>query len=118
MKIKTGTKPGSVAEEIVRLVSTRSEDNTVAPMLTMAAIGFAEFVLGLVAFNTENEEMPTIPEAIGIMNGSDVLQSIRLWRSVSSFLPVWFDSALPDDADNFSAEKITDAYNEFVMSKQ
>ena len=111
-------KPGSIGEELTRLISARSETGMIAPLLTSAAISFAHFVLMLVAFCPGFEDPPEFAEINGVLNGSDILKHVLLMRSLSEFIPVWLDSPLEDVIDNFTAEKITDAYNKFVLSQQ
>lgn len=106
---------GSISEEIQRLIKARNENGMVAPMLTSLVISFTQFVLGLIVFGTESEEMPTTEDIWGIMNGSNLPEHVRLMHSLQSFLPVWLDTQKPGYDDWIEADSIIDAYNKFVI---
>ena len=116
-KFKKSVKKDSIGEEIIRLVSTRSEDGKrVAPLLVSSSVSFAHFILMLVASHPSYEDEPTLTDILGVLNGSDLIRHVGLLNCLSQFLPVWFDMDIQDNITDFDAEKIADAYNKFVIN--
>lgn len=111
-------KPGTVGAEIQRLMVVGTDDGIIPPMLTGGVIGFMHFLMGLIAFSKDDEEAPDFGYVWDILAGHDIMGHIRLYRTLTDFLPYWFDSPAGEELDCFEAEKICDTYNEFVKKKR
>ena len=121
--VRVEMKPGSIGEEIQRLMTTKPEVNgkadrkAAAPvMLSGLVVSFVHFVLALIVFSPSFDEMPDIGDVWGVLNGSDVLHGVALRSAISRFLPIWLDMPF-DGHECFEAEKITDAWHEFIWSE-
>jgi len=107
-------KPGTVGAEIQRLMAVRAEKNIISPVLVGGVIGFMHFLLGLLAFAKDDGEAPDFGYIWDIIAGHDIMEHVKLYRTLSDFLPYWFDSPAGETLDCFEAENICDVYNEFV----
>jgi hypothetical protein len=71
----------------------------------------------MIVFNPMFDEMPTITDVWGVLNGSDMLKGFALHHALNEFFPVWLDSQRGEGLDWVEPENITDLYNEWVMKK-
>lgn len=117
-------KPGTIGEEIQRMMLSRAvingepdRESPIAPMLSSFVISFVHFVLMMVVFGPGWEEMPNVEDVWQVLNGNDLFRHIGLSIALSRFLPVLFDTEIGDSFEWIEAEKITDVYNRWVKKE-
>lgn len=118
---KIEMKPGSIGEEIQRLLLTRGvHDGTVdrkdmAVEFSSLVVEFVGVVLHMVIMNVQKNPLD-LAAVRSVFAYQDPLNYMALLRTMDEFIPYWLDSPMDEKGPfaSFCADGILKAYNQFV----